>query len=73
MKNFSESRIRASFSGTRDGEAEDNIPHGGIQRTTEFQVTVHHSSPSNSPGSLDEDNKGGSHLEDEVWLTSHAR
>lgn len=73
MKNFSESRIRASCSGTRDSDAEE-FTHGGIQRTTEFQVTVHHSSPGNSPESMVEDTKGSSRLEDEIWLTgSHAR
>lgn len=68
LKTFTESRIRASVSGPRAGEGVPEAPHEGIQRTREFQVTVHHS----SSGSMDEDLKGSVTTEDEAWLTSHA-
>lgn len=67
LKTFTESRIRASISGGRNGEIEEPVPHGGIQRTREFQVTVHHS----SSRSLDEDTKGSVYTEDEAHLTSN--
>lgn len=67
LKTFTESRIRASVSGPRDGEGQAGVPHDGIQRTREFQVTVHHS----SSGSTDGDLKESINTEDEAWLTSH--
>lgn len=68
LKTFTESRIRASVSGPRVGERATDVPQDGIQRTREFQVTVHHS----SSGSTDEDLKESITTEDEAWLTSHA-
>ncbi|KUI67026.1 hypothetical protein VM1G_02128 [Cytospora mali] len=66
LKTFTESKIRASYSGNSD-EAGDSVPSGGIQRTREFQVTVHRTS-----GSMDDSkefvNNGG---DDEVWLTRY--
>lgn len=67
LKTFTESRVRASLSGGRNGEAEEQVRHGGIQRTREFQVTVHHS----SSRSMDEDTKGSVDTEDEACLTSN--
>lgn len=66
LKTFTESKIRASYSGNSD-EAGEPVPSGGIQRTREFQVTVHRTS-----NSLDEDAKeaGGPH-DDEAWLTRY--
>ncbi|KAJ4385771.1 hypothetical protein N0V93_010202 [Gnomoniopsis smithogilvyi] len=68
LKTFTESRIRASVSGPRAGDGGSDVPQEGIQRTREFQVTVHHS----SSGSMDDDIKGSITTEDEAWLTSHA-
>lgn len=74
LKTFSESRCRASFSGVRKGSEADEdggsgggVPHGGIQRTREFQVTVHHS----SSASTDEDVGKESLNDDDAWLTSY--
>lgn len=67
LKTFTESRIRASVSGPR-GEGLPDVPQDGIQRTREFQVTVHHS----SSGSTDDGLKESTTTEDEAWLTSHA-
>lgn len=68
LKTFTESRIRASMSRARNGEAPEEPTHNGIQRTREFCVTVHHS----RSGSTDDDGKGSIDTEDEVWLTSYA-
>lgn len=81
LKTFTESKIRASFSNNSpDGEDGPEIhhhhhhhqgaPEGGIQRTREFRVTVHHS----SAGSMDGDSKDDGTIdvgEDEAGLTSH--
>lgn len=67
LKTFTESRIRASISGARAGE-KDPPTHGGIQRTREYEVTVHHS----RSRSTDEDAKDSINTEDEVRLTSNA-
>lgn len=63
LKTFTESRVRASFSNGSD-EAQAPFPSGGIQRTREFQITVHHS----NSGSMDE-SKEYAHADDEAWLT----
>lgn len=62
LKTFTESRIRSSS----DEHGHKVITHGGIQRTREFQVTIHHT----STGSMDEDTKGSVN-DDDAWLTSH--
>lgn len=71
LKTFTESKIRASFSNSPDGDDQDmnGVPEGGIQRTREFRVTVHHS----SSGSMDGDSKDDRTIdvEDEAGLTSH--
>lgn len=73
LKTFTESRIRSS-SDERGGQrkaAAAVVTHGGIQRTREFQVTIHHS----SAASLDDDAKGSGGSvatnDDDAWLTSH--
>lgn len=78
LKTFTESKIRASFSNSPDGEdGQDSgafhqgAPESGIQRTREFRVTVHHHS---SARSMDEDSKDDrtiGEVEDEAGLTSH--
>ena len=66
LKTFTESRVRASFSnGTDDPQAP--FPNGGIQRTREFQITVHHS----NSGSMDESKEYASGDHDEAWLTQN--
>lgn len=64
LKTFTESRVRASFSnGSEDPQAP--FPPGGIQRTREFQVTVHHSKSDSMDESKEYDGN------DEAWLTRH--
>lgn len=65
LKTFTESRVRASFSNGSD-DPQAPFPNGGIQRTREFQITVHHS----NSGSMDE-SKEFSNGDDEAWLTRH--
>lgn len=65
LKTFTESRVRASFSNGSD-EPQAPFPSGGIQRTREFQITVHHS----HSGSMDE-SKEYANGDDEAWLTRH--
>ncbi|ROW02027.1 hypothetical protein VPNG_07625 [Cytospora leucostoma] len=65
LKTFTESKIRASYSGNSD-EAGEPVPSGGIQRTREFQVTVHRTSDS-----LDEGKETSSPHDDEAWLTRY--
>lgn len=71
LKTFTESRCRASFSGIRKSDGDERggggVAHGGIQRTREFQVTVHHS----SSASTDEDVGKESVNDDDAWLTSY--
>lgn len=72
LQTFTESKIHSSFTNNHNGGSPDGqdhhhlqgAPEGGIQRTREFRVTVHHS----SSGSLDGDSNSG---EDEAGLTSH--
>ncbi|KAG8165002.1 hypothetical protein KVR01_005277 [Diaporthe batatas] len=64
LKTFTESRVRASFSNGSD-EAQAPFPNGGIQRTREFQITVHHS----NSGSIDETKEYPTGDHDEAWLT----
>jgi hypothetical protein len=64
LKTFTESRVRASFSNGSD-EAQPPFPNGGIQRTREFQITVHHS----NSGSIDESKEYANGDHDEAWLT----
>ena len=68
LKTFTESKIRASYSGaTEEVGGSDPVPNGGIQRTREFQVTVHRTS-----NSMDESKeRGHSSADDEVWLTRY--
>lgn len=65
LKTFTESRVRASFSNGSD-DPQAPFPSGGIQRTREFQITVHHS----NNGSMDE-SKEYKNEDDEAWLTRH--
>ncbi|KAK7729987.1 hypothetical protein SLS53_009102 [Cytospora paraplurivora] len=65
LKTFTESKIRASYSGNSD-ETGEPVPNGGIQRTREFQVTVHRTS-----NSLDEGKETNSPHDDEAWLTRY--
>lgn len=82
LKTFTESRVQASYArkseaddgvagggggGGRRGSQIGQPTHGGIQRTREFQVTVHHS----SSGSTDEDAKESINVDDDAWLTSY--
>lgn len=71
LQTFTESKIRASLSGSPSNEEQDLhvVLEGGIQRTREFRVTVHHS----SSGSMDGDSKDDRTIdvEDEAVLTSH--
>lgn len=77
LKTFTESKIRTSFSNNSPGGEDgpeyhhhQGAPEGGIQRTREFRVTVHHS----SAGSMDGDSKDDRTIdvgEDEAGLTSH--
>lgn len=64
LKTFTESKIRASYSGGHE-EAID-VPSGGIQRTREFQVTVHRTS-----NSVDETKECANGADDEVSLTRY--
>jgi hypothetical protein len=64
LKTFTESRVRASFSNGSDDPQQAPFPNG-IQRTREFQITVHH----NHSGSLDESKEYAVGDHDEAWLT----
>lgn len=66
LKTFTESRVRASFSNGSD-DPQAPFPNGGIQRTREFQITVHHS----NSGSMDESKEYTNGVDDEAWLTRH--
>lgn len=65
LKTFTESKIRASHTGGSDDTGEP-VPSGGIQRTREFQVTVHRST-----SSMDDPKEYVSGADDEVWLTQY--
>lgn len=77
LKTFTESKIRASFSNNPDGDLEgrspdfQGVPEGGIQRTREFRVTVHHSSSGSMDGDSTKDDRTTLGGEDEAGLTSH--
>ncbi|ROV90936.1 hypothetical protein VMCG_09990 [Cytospora schulzeri] len=64
LKTFTESKIRASYSGGSEEAGE--VPNGGIQRTREFQVTVHRTSDS-----MDDTKECAVGADDEVWLTRY--
>lgn len=67
LKTFTESRVRASFSNGSE-EPQGAFPSGAIQRTREFQITVHHS----NSGSMDESKEyANGKGDDEAWLTRH--
>lgn len=68
LKTFTESKIRASYSGASEEAGE--VPSGGIQRTREFQVTVHRTS-SSSADDDDDPKELASGADDEAWLTRY--